>query len=62
MTQIGRTDTQSEGIRELTNEEIAVVAGGTPSTQCFSIQSLEQRLCGIIQRVLSCFGLQQTPG
>jgi hypothetical protein len=46
MTQIGNT-TEREGIRELTSEEIAVVAGG-------HLGGIAQVIACKIERVISC--------
>jgi hypothetical protein len=47
MTQISKTDTQHAGIRELTNEEIAAVAGGNLSS---ALQAIECK----VARIISC--------
>jgi hypothetical protein len=54
MTQIGTT--QREGIRELTNEEIAVVVGG--STNGNPLSCIIQTIICKIERFLSCFRSQ----
>jgi hypothetical protein len=60
MTQISMTDSQSEGIRELTNEEIAAVAGGSINNSgplsCI-IHQVQTIICKV-ERLLSCFGNQ----
>ncbi len=53
MARMGMTVTAREGIRELTNEEIAAVAGGI---QSFSLCAIEQKIACIIQSIFSCFG------
>ena len=40
---------EREGIRELTSEEIATVSGGYNFLSC-----IEQKICCIVQQILSC--------
>jgi hypothetical protein len=48
MTQISTTDSRCEGIRELTREEIAVVAGG-------DLSGIAGTIACTINRIISCF-------
>jgi hypothetical protein len=55
MTQIGKTVTRHADIRELTNEEIAAVAGGFTNNGNLLSCIIQTIICKI-ERFLSCFG------
>ena len=56
-----QTESKRDGIRELTNDEIAAVAGGFASNNNF-LCFIEQKISCVIQQVFSFFcGSNQTP-